>query len=74
MDVQFDWICFDVNTNEMTAYGDVLIFRCGHEGAAYRKYEHLYYLRDAYKPFFDAYFEKENAKRSSKRKARKTEL
>ena len=76
-EVQFDWICFDVNTNEMTAYGDVVFFRCGHEGAAYKKYEHLYYLRDAYKPFFDAYFEEETCrqtKRSSKRKTRKTEL
>eukprot|EP00898_Chlorokybus_atmophyticus_P004106 jgi/Chlat1/4697/Chrsp3S05645 len=45
-EISFDW----------TAYGDVIFFRCGDKGAAYKKYEHLYYLRDAYKPFFDAYF------------------
>uniref|UniRef100_A0A6U1NLL7 Uncharacterized protein n=1 Tax=Cyclophora tenuis TaxID=216820 RepID=A0A6U1NLL7_CYCTE len=55
-EVAFDWICFDVNTNEATAYGNVVFFRAGDVGAAYKKYEHLYYLRDAYKPFFDAYF------------------
>eukprot|EP00899_Mesostigma_viride_P012198 jgi/Mesvir1/2097/Mv16629-RA.1 len=55
-EVSFDWCCFDVNTHEVTAYGDVIFFRCGDKGAAYKKYEHLYFLRDCYAPFFNAYF------------------
>eukprot|EP00898_Chlorokybus_atmophyticus_P002448 jgi/Chlat1/3203/Chrsp22S03490 len=55
-DVSFDWVCFDVCTHEMTAFGDVVWLRCGDKGACYKKYEHLYFLRDVYKPFFDNYF------------------
>eukprot|EP00899_Mesostigma_viride_P010284 jgi/Mesvir1/19257/Mv10338-RA.1 len=54
-EVSFDWVCFDVHTHEMTAYGDVVWKRCGDVGGCYAKYEHLYFLRDVYKPFFDAY-------------------
>eukprot|EP00899_Mesostigma_viride_P021469 jgi/Mesvir1/29323/Mv01578-RA.1 len=57
-DVSFDWVCFDINTNEMTAYGDVVWIRCGDKGACYKKYEHLYFLRDVAKAFFDSYFKK----------------
>eukprot|EP00899_Mesostigma_viride_P029488 jgi/Mesvir1/9724/Mv12193-RA.2 len=54
--VSFDWVCIDRNTNEMTAYGDVVWMRLGDVGACYKKYEHLYFLRDVYKAFFDSYF------------------
>eukprot|EP00898_Chlorokybus_atmophyticus_P002044 jgi/Chlat1/2840/Chrsp194S02997 len=59
-DVSFDWVCFDINTNEMTAYGDVVWIRTGDKGGCYKKYEHLYFLRDVYKSFFDNYFAKKN--------------
>eukprot|EP00899_Mesostigma_viride_P015356 jgi/Mesvir1/23821/Mv10629-RA.3 len=55
-DVSFDWVCFDINTGEMTAYGDVVWIRTGDRGGCYKKYEHLYFLRDVYKTFFDMYF------------------
>eukprot|EP00898_Chlorokybus_atmophyticus_P002971 jgi/Chlat1/3675/Chrsp24S03849 len=58
-DVSFDWVCFDVNTSEMTAFGDVVWIRTGDVGGCYKKYEHLYFLRDVYKPFFDQWFGKD---------------
>eukprot|EP00898_Chlorokybus_atmophyticus_P001208 jgi/Chlat1/2088/Chrsp17S02687 len=65
-DVSFDWVCFDINTNEMTAYGDVVWIRTGDRGACYKKYEHLYFLRDVYKTFFDNYFKDGASSGSSK--------
>lgn len=49
--VYFEWLCFDNETNETIAKGNVTWIRRGHKGACYLKCEQLTFYRDVYASF-----------------------